>query len=1085
LLALQSPLATLKIYRSSAGAGKTHTLVSEYLKLALDHPEGFAQILAVTFTNQATQEMKQRILAYLHNLAQGIPSPVAEALLQDKGWSRGVLQSRAQAVLSNILHQYARFSVSTIDSFFQKIIRGFAQELGLQSGFRIELEQGHVMATIIDDLVAAASEDQQLQQWLVEFAEDKLLNGKPWNFKHELAVLGQELFTESFGVHEHQLVQVISDPTTLRRFLRDLYQHITYFEHKLQGLGQQALTIIQQAGLVVNDFAYGNSGVAGYLAGLVAKRKWTPSQRALQALQRVEAWYSRASDKRERIVKVVQDELKPCLQETVNFYDAHHRTYHTALEVRHFIYAFGIVTQLLARLNDYRAAHNVMLVSDAALFLRKIIAENETPFVYEKIGAFYKHFLIDEFQDISGFQWQNFKPLIENSLNEGLPSLVVGDVKQSIYRWRGGDWRLLLTQLEKDIGRTTVVTLDQNWRSKQHIVDFNNSFFTTVAATLVQHLTDELAMLEDPALKKDLMAQVQQLGTAYQEVHQQLPPQRVQADKGYVNITFLEDAADNEMPQSWREVSKARLPLLIEALQQDGVALKDIALLVRSNAEGRDLFRTLLAHQHSPQAQPGCRYDVISSESLYLGYHPWVNLLINALKCLVQEEAPLAQAELRYLYQVHVLQAAPATLHDCFQAEEGAAPLPEEFVSQRLYLQQLPLYELIEALISLFQLHQAAAIPFLQAFQDVVLAFSAKEVADIRSFLDWWEERGYRHTLPRVVEQDAMTLMTIHQAKGLQFKVVILPFCAWDLDHHVHRPPTLWCATDVAPFAAFPVLPVRYTHRLKNTVYVRAYYEERMQAYLDHLNLLYVAFTRPEDRLYVFAQRPIKVAPKTTSDLLYQTFLPTQELATAPKAWDCCWDITTGVLEIGTTQSLSLAQPGGQATATNLQQYFTNNWLQQHVQNYLSPSEAVEPWTAQASYGKLVHRILAQLTSMEAWPVVLAALQEAEGIGHQEVAQLEQQLTALFSHPQVKSWFNSDWEVKKEAAILTPSGKVFRPDRVLLQPGRAVVIDFKTGEQQVHHAQQIQAYAALLSAMGYAQVEGYLLYTETGEVVAC
>ena len=1081
---MANSLATLKIYRSSAGAGKTHTLVSEYINLALDNPEEFAQILAVTFTNQATQEMKQRILVYLRSLAQGTPSPVAALLLRDKGWDRAFLQDRSQAVLSNILHQYARFSVSTIDSFFQKIIRGFAQELGLQSGFLVELDQHYVLNTIIDDLVAAAGQNQPLQQWLVAFAEDKLLSGKSWNFKRELAALGQELFAESFGAHAAQLVQATSNQAALHQFLRALHQHITHFENKLQGFGQQALTIIEQAGLAVDDFAYGQAGVAGYLAGLATKRKWTPSQRALWALERVEAWYSRASDKRVRIEQIAKSALQPCLKEVVHFYNTHYRIYHTALEVRHFIYAFGIVTQLLERLNDYRAAHNVMLVSDASMFLRKIIAENETPFVYEKIGAFYKHFLIDEFQDISGFQWHNFKPLIENSLNEGHSSLVVGDVKQSIYRWRGGDWRLLLTQLEKDVVPTTAVTLDANWRSKQHIIDFNNSFFSAVTATLAQPLVDELTVLDDPTLQEDLMTQVQQLGDAYREVHQQLPSQCVQPDKGYVNITFLENTAtDDEVSQSWREQAKARLLLLVEELQQDGIALKDIALLVRSNAEGRDLFRTLLAHQHSSQAQPGCRYAVISSESLYLGHNPWVNMLINALKCLVQKEASLAQAELLYLYQVYVLQAAPTTLHNCFQAEEGTISLPEEFVTQRLYLQQLPLYELIEALIALFQLHQATAVPFLQAFQDVVLAFEAKEVADVSLFLDWWEEQGHRHTLPRVADQDAMTLMTIHQAKGLQFKVVILPFCEWDLDHNVRRPPTLWCATDVLPFAAFPVLPVRYTHRLKNTIYACAYYEERMQAYLDHLNLLYVAFTRPEDRLYVFAQRPAKRVLKNTSDLLYQTFSKTEEATTLPKPWDRYWDVSRGVQEMGSTLPMAVSETPKYAS-TNLQQYRTSSWLQQHLENKLHSFETLEQ-TAQASYGKLVHRLLAQLTSLDAWPMVLAAMQASEDIGQEEVAQLEQQLAALFRHPQVKSWFTSDWEVKKEAAIIMPSGQVLRPDRVLLKPDKAVIIDFKTGQKDVRHAQQVRAYTALLRAMGYAQVEGYLLYIETGEVVAC
>ena len=432
---MTSPSAKLAIYRSSAGAGKTHTLVREYLNIALAHPDKFTQILAVTFTNQATQEMKQRILAYLYDLAQGTPIPVAEVLLQEKGWNSDILQSRAQVVLSNILHQYTRFSVSTIDSFFQKVVRGFAHELGLQRSFRVELDQGYVLSTIIDDLVVTAGQDPQLEHWLVSFAEDKLLSGKSWNFKQELTALGQALFDEYFREYEAQLTQNLSDPNALTSFLKSLDQRIYHFEHYLQSLGQQAVSTIRQAGLEVDDFLYGATGVAGYLTGLAAKRKWAPSQRALRALDCIEAWYKHTSDKKERIIQLVQRVLQPCLHKAVRFYNAHCRIYHTALEVRHFIYAFGVFTQLLERFNDYRFQNNVMFVADTTLLLRKIIADNDTPFVYEKIGAFYHHFLIDEFQDISRFQWHNLKPLIANSLNEGHPSLVVGDVKQSIYRW--------------------------------------------------------------------------------------------------------------------------------------------------------------------------------------------------------------------------------------------------------------------------------------------------------------------------------------------------------------------------------------------------------------------------------------------------------------------------------------------------------------------------------------------------------------------------------------------------------------------------------------------------------------------------
>ncbi len=901
---MTSPLAKLTIYRSSAGAGKTHTLVGEYLNIALEYPDKFTQILAVTFTNQATQEMKQRILAYLYDLAQGNPTPVAEVLLQAKGWSKDVLKKRAQAVLSNILHQYTRFSVSTIDSFFQKIIRGFAYELGLQRSFRVELDQDYVLSAAIDDLVTSAGQDPQLQHWLVAFAEDKLLDGKSWNFKRELTVLGQELFKESFREYEAQLVQATSNPNALPHFLQALYQRIDHFEHYLQGLGRQAVSTIREAGLAVDDFLYGAAGVMGYLTGLATKRKWPPSQRALRALDRVEVWYKRTSDKKERIMPLVRSSLQPCLQNAVHFYNIYYRNYYTALAARHFIYAFGITTQLLEKLNDYRSQHNTMLVSDTVLLLRKIIADNDTPFVYEKTGAFYSHFLIDEFQDISRFQWYNLKPLIANGLNEGYSSLVVGDVKQSIYRWRGGDWGLLMAQLEKSLAPTNTVVLDKNWRSKLHIVDFNNFLFTHASATLVKYLSDALATLPKSILQKELVAQVHQLGAVYQDVHQQLPAQHAQADSGYVNITFLKDASDAEAPRDWREVAKARLPLLLEALQQDGFALRDIALLVRSNAEGREVFRTLLAYQQSPQAKAGCRYDVVSRESLYLSHSPWVNILINAMYCLVDAEDSLVQAELNYLYQVYVLRVEPDVVHACFDTEAKTIGLPQAFIAKRLDLQQLPLYALVEALIDLFQLRRVESIAFLQAFQDVVLTFMKKDETDVVHFLTWWEEQGYRHTLPRAAEQDAITLMTIHQAKGLQFKVVIVPFCAWDLDHSVHHPPTLWCTTDTSPFDSFPVLPVRYSARLKDTVYAQAYCEEQMQAYLDHLNLLYVAFTRPKDRLYVFAQHPPTTGLKTTSDLLYQTFVATQENTHVSATWKNAWNMTTGTFEIGVPQSV-------------------------------------------------------------------------------------------------------------------------------------------------------------------------------------
>lgn len=1069
-------MSTLHVYRSSAGSGKTHTLVRTYLQLALGSPERFQEILAVTFTNQATQEMKQRILTYLRSLAQGLASPVAKELMQLQGWEMPALQKRAQIVLSNILHHYDHFTVSTMDSFFQAVVRGFVQELGLQSGFSIEMEQEAVLDTIISELIAAASHDKQLRQWLAAFAEHRMLAGRHWEFEKELKVLGYELFTEAFSRQEAQLVRAIGDKKVLNTFLSRLRQIIACFEGRLQGLGEAAMKAMHQAGLGVADFAYGKRGVAGYLAGLQQGRGFAPTKRAIEASDCIAVWYTKGTDRHERIIQVVKQDLQGLLRQAIYFYRTHHRCYHTALAVQHFVYAFGIITHLLARLNDYRGQKNVMLVSDVASLLRQIIAENDAPFVYEKIGAFYKYFLIDEFQDISGFQWQNLKPLIGSSLAEGHMSLLVGDVKQSIYRWRGGNWQLLLTQLAEEVANTTSAALKHNWRSKRHIVEFNNTLFTALSAWLVRHLQAELEVLADDGLKQALTTQIRALATAYQDVYQRIPPGYARDDLGYVHITFLADQLTEEgLSRSWRAQVKARLPLLIEALQADGFALKDIALLVRNNAEGRELLQTLLAYQQSAQARPGYRYEAISAESLYLGHSPWVNILINALRCLAAEQDLLAQAELGYLYQRYVCQAAHTVFHGDARAD---ARLPQDFLAKRTSLQQLPLYELIEALVGIFQLQCAAAAPFIQAFQDVVLDYIRQKPTTIHHFLAWWQERGYKCSIPRVEGQDAIAIMTIHQAKGLQFKAVILPFCEWNFDHNPQMPPIIWCTTATAPFSAFPALPLRYASGLRDTVYACDYFEERMQAYLDNLNLLYVAFTRPESRLYVFAKRPGKKALKTTADVLYHTFEQGLQQADHDMAhlgaflhWGQYWNSSTNTLVIGKPMPVNNALP--KADAPIMRPYLTSNWRSKLAVQPICTS--LFDRDAAAKQHERVGYILAGLQQEHQLPKALAALQVAQSLSQAEVDALAQQIEALWRNPTIKAWYDGTWVIQHRVPILVPNRQVYHPGRVMAQGEAAIIVDFMADPAQAEPYEQLQAAAALLREAGYVHVQAYWL----------
>ncbi len=1079
-------MSVLHIYRSSAGSGKTHTLVSAYLRLALAHPARFQEILAVTFTNQATKEMKQRILIYLHSLAQGSDSPVATELLATYGWEKPVLQKRAQALLSNILHHYDQFTVSTIDSFFQTIIRGFAKELGIQPGFSIQMDQEAVLNQLIDQIIASAQQDLNLQAWLVNLATHKLLQGKNWHFKKELKALGTELFKEEFILQEAALMLIAQDKTNLNNFLATLNQLILAFEDTFQALGKEAQQAIQEASLTIPDFAYGQRGVAGYLVNLQFQERFAPTQRAIQAIDNIATWYSKTSPNKQAIIHLVQDKLQGILERAISYYQAHHQPYYTALAIQHFIYALGIMTHLKEQLQDYRAHHHVMLVSDATNLLRQVIAENETPFIYEKIGHYYKHFLIDEFQDISGFQWQNIKPLINNSLAEGYDSLLVGDVKQSIYRWRGGNWRLLLTQLEQDIARTNSMTLNQNWRSKQHIIAFNNSFFTDASLALAQHLQEEIQTLTDLDLRQALSNQIQELARAYQDVYQQMPTGCLQADPGYLQITLLKDEETaTEQGLTWQEQVKQRLPLLIESLQAEGFALQDIALLVRNHAEGKALFQTLLAYQHSDQAKAGYRYDAISAESLYLGHNPWVNILIQALKYLAFEKDDLAEATLTYLYQGYIHQADPSVVYAHWQsmATQPASHrnnplLPERFLNEQANLQQLPLYERIAALVAIFQLQSTEAVPFIQAFQDAVLQYLQKESADTQAFLSWWERQGSQISLPRTQGQDAISIMTIHQAKGLQFKVVILPFCEWELDHSPQNSPVIWCTSTVPPFSDFPVLPLRYNQKLKDTCYVRDYYQERMQIYLDNLNLLYVAFTRPEERLYAFTKHPNKPSLNAISDLLFYTFTQSAQLSSSRDhteksylTWDQHWDAATNTLTLGTPKSTK------QAKSTTSQPYLAP-FLYQDFRNqvHLVPrpgllAEVGKVSSTQARKHELMAGLLTKLPRQEQLGHQLTWLQLEQGLSQAELADLKQAIETLWQDPRIQVWYDGTWTLH---ALLAPQGTVYQPNRIMIQGSSALVVSFLTSSHAYTPTYKtLQTASSLLQEMGYDPIQAY------------
>lgn len=843
-------MAELLIYRASAGSGKTHILVTRYIQWALRYPDAFKHILAVTFTNRATQEMKQRMLDYLHSLSIGEATDLQETLCQ-AGWTPEQLQLRSKEVLSMMVYQYGDLSVVTIDSFFYKIIQSFSKEMGLQHHFAIEMDEPLALQETVDTLTTL--DDPLLQQWMVDFALTKLLAGKNWNIKSHIQELGKALFDESFKLHESALLTVLQE--TWPHCLLETQAAARSFEERMQAIGQTALNIVQQEGLTPADFTYGTKGVIGYFLKLASKKDLRPTKRAVIGSSDLTSWYPKQKTNTSgHIAKVVAHLLHPLLMEAVTLYEAEGLAYRTTIVGSRFTYAFGMIGALLIGLAQYRSRKHLLFMSDIAALLYQAIQGNDTPYLYEKIGHQFHHFLIDEFQDLSLFQWMNIQPLLRNSLAEGYSSLLVGDVKQSIYRWRGSNWKLLNHQVAATFKESTLHGLTTNRRSCEVIVLFNNYFFKRAAGQLVDYLASNVPVM-DP-----LPYELAQMRRAYDDVAQQTNPKK----GGCVELFLLRSDTTANHSTDWKINAQKAFISTLEQLAKAAIPAKDIVVLVRNNSEA-----ILLTSLHTTVP-----YKVVSDQAHSLGSHIAIKVLIHALYYLSNEDDLINTVAWIEAYDSCYPSAMGHHARYCAAVDGGIQKrFPGSFWAQKDFLKQLSVYTCVELLIAcLFEIpHDFGDV--LAFFQSVVLNFFLTESPSIEAFLVWWEKKGRAIKLPTSDQEDVIKVMTIHQSKGLAFKVVIMPFCSWGLDHSAQNGPILWSVHHPQP-AYFPIWPISYGTDLKETHYAKDYYLEQMQIHLDSLNLLYVAFTRAESRLYVTAPLPDKLEGMATiADLIYQSLV--------------------------------------------------------------------------------------------------------------------------------------------------------------------------------------------------------------------
>ena len=1067
------------VYKSSAGSGKTHTLVTEYLCLVIKNPEKFRNILAITFTNKAANEMKSRVISYLKALGSNIAtqdSPILEDLIRkikdNTGMAENVISERAGQAIKLILHNYSNFAVCTIDSFVHRVVRTFAGELKLPLNFEVELDSEQLISKSVDVLISKAGTDKNLTIALVNFIESKLNDEKSWNIENDLKNFAGELLREESFEHIQKLKNI-----SIEEFLiifKKISAKIRSFETRLKELALETSEFLDRNNILPKSFKGGlRSGFPKYLSYLIDGRrdKFSPTDTVRKCAEEND-WYPKTCAPEQKIlIDSVSDELQACFNKIDSYLENGIKDYKLYILLKKQIYPIAVLNEIQKIIDEFRENENLVHISEFNKRISEIVSSEPIPFIYERIGEKYHHFLVDEFQDTSVLQWQNLLPLIENSLSNNFFNMVVGDGKQAIYRFRDGEVEQFVClpdiykRKDDEISRSRENVLkrsynekflNSNYRSKAEIVDFNNRFFGFACKFL---------------------------GEQYQPIYKELE-QKYQTDNtgGQVSVEFVEqeDLTNEEFDNIIFDKIKE-----IITLELSGYSLNDIAILCRKNNEGSKIAKHLIENG----------INVISSESLLLSSSPAVNFLVSVFKYLNDRTDKIAITEIfRFLIQKNKagnksldelldLYSAISTSEKCKREDVGLTNIIKKigFNVDFGELKKLPLYELSEEILRIFRLSENISDPYIRFFLDFVLEYQQKYDEGIPGFLEFWEEKKSKQSVIAPEGANAVRIMTIHKAKGLEFPVVIFPSYGGDAKKPGKN--SLWFDFDnpVAPNMKSVLLPTQKS--LEETIYAEGYNEEKQKTGLDLLNLLYVVMTRPTERLYVLT----KYKKPSNSSGLFSVNDGIPKLFIEYFKHIDEWSDEQLKYSFGEgTDGVKFSEAENELNETEQQPdtFKTGNW-----RNRIRISrKAPEIWDVEnpdrnTEWGNLVHFIMSKIITKKDVPDVLDEIEMQGLINAFEKETLWRKVNKLLSNPKISSFYKPGPKVLNEQDILVKDGKTFRPDRLIIIDDKIVIIDYKTGKEEKHHIKQLNNYESIIKKMGYRNVEKYLLYLDEEKIL--
>ena len=1088
----------LNVYRASAGSGKTYKLAFEYIKILLGHLNGddnkyifyknynnlHRRILAVTFTNKATEEMKQRIVKQLEVLAYNTSqSDYCKDLCQTFGCDVATLQTNARQVLVQLLHDFSYFNITTIDSFFQQVLRAFAREEGLHGGYDVEMDATYITETAIDQMFSELEGNEDMSDWLLRYAEESIRNNGSWNIygSSEIQNMAKQLTSENYKQYRKELSQVTFKE--YGEYFAILNEHRA---HLCQCLSAEAVNVanaIQDHNISLEWFNRGWIKCVDVIKSASNDNiSYDSLKKALDTFiknySEPDKWFAKTKlPKGGGSVDTYVGIVQPSFDALALAID------HIMVELNSIpvclkhIYVLGLLATIDEYILRYERENNTLLLSKTPEILSGLINKSDTPFIYERIGTRIAHYMIDEFQDTSNLQWHNFQPLVNESLDNNYENFIVGDVKQSIYRWRNSDWRLLHSGLESYEYNRINKGRDTNWRSCGGIVAFNNTFFKKAAWELQSMLDAEL-----PA--NNILPKHSLLREIYDGVEQKV------ADKykdysGRVALHLL----PSKTVKDFEEDVMRRLPGEIKSLLERGYRQKDIAILTRKNAQSSKIVEMLL---DIPTEGQGVLSDirVISDESLLVTNSPAVKLIVAILRYLQNPHYPINRLVLAYeqaMMNAGDVVSPSEALARYFDNSTDNRAFSEEMLSFMEGIAAKPLYEMCEAIIEKFNMHKNASnIAYIEAFQDIVLEYTRAHSADLHSFLRWWDDKEKTATVKSPENLDAITIVSIHKSKGLEYPVVLIPFASWSLSSAGQKPvSTMWLVPDRAPFNQLPVLPVEYKKDLATTIFAPQYFEEMTNEYVDNINLAYVAFTRARQELIVYTnvagndaknmggmiKRVMENTPAGGDDESHVAFDSyRKELETGEVVYELGADWQPLVEKESCTNSLD----------TSYNVFIpSNDRLRQRM------SSRGKTGNRKQALGILMHELFAEIDSVADVHNVVQRYVRCGKIKNNEAAKIEQKVTDLISADNVARWFSPEVRVITETAILQKGEKCHRPDRVVIDGDAVVVIDYKFGSiESEEYTTQVQKYMSLVRGMGYNEVEGYIWYVTKNKIVS-